>query len=135
MAITSSLDKVRLTIGDNDITSPLFQDDEIQYFLGVRADNVLLASADCCDAAAAKFSRAYNFGVDGQTFDRASVAKMFSDRAKSLRARATGIRTIAATKIDGYSWDIPADQLAASGTANANPRQTYVVIDGLDRIP
>jgi len=133
MTITSTLDKLRLTIGDTDSTAPLFQDDELNYFLDTRSDNILLAAADACDAAAARFARAYDFSVDGQSFSRSSMVAAYRGMAAEFRNRANGLSTVVETKVDGYSQTIDSDQVA--GTDEQNPRQIYTVIHGLDRLP
>lgn len=133
--ITQPRDQVRLQIGDIDPNAILFYDEEIDVYLNARGDAVLVTSADLCDAAATKFARGYDFSTDGQTFNRSQMVAAFTARAKELRARASGLGTLAVTKVDGYSWDIPSDQLASAGTANANPRQTWIVMNNLDRLP
>lgn len=132
--ITSSRDKVRLETGDTDPTAVLFYDEEIDVYLANRANVVLVTAADLCDAAATKFARGYDFGTDGQTFDRSQMTKAYQDRAKSLRARASGITSLPVTKVDGYSQDVDADDVSA-GTASTSVRQRFYSVSGLDRLP
>jgi len=130
MAISTALDKVRLVIGDTDSASYELSDDEINYFIGERGSNVLLAAADCCDALAAKFARAYDFSTDGQSFKRSQAAEAYRAQAKTLRARAQGVVTADSTRVDGYSEDVPNQQVQVTGT---NPRRRYYGQE--DRLP
>ena len=130
MTVTSTRDKLRLLIGDTDSTAPLFQDDELDYFLSVRSDSLLLSAADACEAAAVRFARAYDFETDGQSFKRSQMAKAFKDLAKDLRSRAGGISTVDVTKIDGYSDDIANQAVTGSGTTN--PRHYYARVGVAD---
>ena len=118
------LEKVRLEIGDTDSTAALFTDEELNVWITNRSDNVLLAAADACDAAARKLARAYDFQTDGQAFKRSQLSKAFADQAKDLRARAGGVTTVDVTKIDGYSDDVANQDVTGSGTAN--PRHYYM---------
>jgi hypothetical protein len=130
LAITSTRDKLRLTIGDTNEDSALFQDDELDYFLTARADNILLAAADACDAAAAKFSQAYDFTTDAQSFQRSQQAAAYRAMAAQFRQRAGGIAVVTPTRVDGYSDDIANDDVGESGL---NPRRRFYGEE--DRIP
>jgi hypothetical protein len=88
MPITAPRDRLRLQIGDTDITSAIFTDDELDTFLTERDDNILLAAADACDAAAAKFSRGFDFKWKDGTFSRSQIVTHYKELAKALRARA-----------------------------------------------
>lgn len=114
MTISSDLDRVRLLIGDTDSNDPLFQDDEITYFLELAGQVVLKAAANACDAAAAKFARGFRFKTDDQEFDPTTMTANYREMAVAFRSQATGATGIVPTKIDGYSQDIPADEVAAS---------------------
>ena len=54
---SSKKDQVRLMIGDTDTTDQLVSNEAIEFYLTARGESVALASADCCDIIAAKFSR------------------------------------------------------------------------------
>ncbi|MCR4340776.1 MAG: hypothetical protein NUW01_12920 [Gemmatimonadaceae bacterium] len=130
--ITTARDKVRLEVGDTDSGAVLFYDDEIDVYLNSRADNVLLTAADLCDAAATRYARRFSFSTDGQKFDLAAVTKAFQDRARQLRARARGVQTVEATRVDGYSDDVGNQDVGENAT---NPRQNFYVVGGVDRLP
>ena len=132
MTITATHDQVRLLIGDTDSTAPLFQDDEIRYFLGERGDNVYQAAADACDSAATRYARAYDFETDSQRFMRSQASKAYAAMAKQYRARAQGISSLVPTKVDGFSVNIPADQVQ---TTNANPRRAFYGELDFDAVP
>jgi len=54
--ITTLVGKVRLIIGDTDITNNVFTDEEIEYFLGENDGNINLAAADTLEAWMAKYA-------------------------------------------------------------------------------
>lgn len=122
--LDTDLEKVRLLIGDTDSTAALFQDAEITHFLTVRSSNLYLAAADACEAAAAKFARAFDFATDGQSFERSKMHDAFLAMAEAFRRRndAEGLGEIIMTRVDGYSDDIAADEVTGSTTA---PRRRY----------
>lgn len=117
MSITNDRDRVRLLIGDTDTNDQLFQDDEIAYFLELASNSVLLAAAEACDAAARKYARSIDFATDDQQFKLHQRADTFKALAQELRARAGGVSSVALTKVDGYSTDIPSDQNSTGSTA------------------
>lgn len=138
------LHNVRLEIGDTDSTAALFTDEEIGQYTSARglgagtavssrAAAELLVCADLYDALAGRFARAFDFQTDGQTFKRSQMVDAYLKRAQTLRARASGITTQVVTRVDGYSDDIAADETQSGGTAN--PRQSFYVVGGLDRVP
>jgi hypothetical protein len=133
-AITTARDRVRLQLGDTDSSAVLLYDEELDVYLANRANNVLQASADCAEALAGKFARAYDFETDGQTFKRGQMFRYWSDLAAKLRSRAGGITTVDSTKVDGYSDDIAFQESSYAG-GTANPRQKFYVVGGLDRVP
>jgi hypothetical protein len=133
LAITTVRDEVRLLIGDTDADAPLFQDDELDWFLSERSDNSYLAAADACEAAARKFARAFDFTTDGQSFSRSQMSKAYRDLAKDLRLRAAGgLSTLVPTRVDGYSDDIAADEVQ---TASAPGGRRYFFRIGLEDLP
>jgi len=87
VAITTDRDKVRLKIGDTDMSDPILQDDEIDAALVAWPANLDLAAADSAEAIAAKYSRGFNFSTDGQTFNRRERVVHYMDLAKTLRSR------------------------------------------------
>ncbi len=129
----TALHKTRLEIGDTDSTAALFTDEELDVYLDARSDSVLLAAADACDVLATRFARAYDFSTDGQSFSRSKMTEMYRQRAKDLRTRASGVVTVATTRVDGYSSTVKSDETSAS--TDENVRQTYYVIGGADVAP
>ncbi len=130
-AITDSTEKVRLLIGDTDSSDQLLSDDQIDFFLTERGDNYVLAAADAAEAVAAKFSSAYDFTTDEQSFKRSQVAAQFLALAAKLRLRASNSASVVAlTKVDGFSDDIAADDV---GVTSVNPRRRFYGQE--DRIP
>lgn len=131
---TTTLNRVRFELGDTDSSTALFADEEISAKLAERGDNVLLAAADLCEILARRYARAYDFETDGQVFKRSQMSKAYQELATSLRARAAGVTTVATTRVDGYSSDIPADQVSNAGTATTQPRHRFYA-PRADRIP
>ena len=98
MAISTDLDRVRLMVGDTDVTDPLLTDEEVGVFVDARqittADgdvtNVPAAAADAAGAIAGKFAREFNFSEDGQQFQRAQKVSHYTALEQTLRTRAGG---------------------------------------------
>src|SRR5688500_3172391 len=100
MTLTTDRDKVRLLIGDTDEDDPLLYDDEVDACLAQRIHvdsgtggttyNVIAAAADAAGAISAKFARQFNFGEDGQRFDRAQRVGHYQALEQSLRRRQGG---------------------------------------------
>ena len=124
MTVNTTLEKLRLYIGDTDSAAPLFYDPELQVFLDNNSDNPKLAAIEACMVLATKFARAYDFETDGQRFDRSQMSKAYRELAKALREQASAVTTIDSTRIDGYSDDI-ANQETSLNTSSANPRRRY----------
>lgn len=123
MALTEPRDQFRLELGDTDPDAPLLTDEECDYFLGQRADNVLLAAADACEALARRFARAYDFETDNQSFKRSQQSKQYAALAVSLKARAQGVTSVSSTRVDGYSQDISNTDVFES--SNTGRRRFY----------
>jgi hypothetical protein len=106
--ITTTLDAVRLYIGDTDSDRPLLDDNEVQWLIDQRGGNALLAAADACEALAAHFARepAVVQLDQGQQFDQGDRVEHYTALAKQLRTRAAGgINVMATVKQDGYTTD------------------------------
>lgn len=115
-SITTALARVRLELGDTDSAAPLFTDEEIQVKLDGES-NELLAAAALCDILATRFARAYDFTADGRQFSRSQMSKAYAQRADELRQQSgAGFTTLATTRIDGYSDDVPYDETNAQSS-------------------
>jgi hypothetical protein len=102
MSLDTDRDRIRLLLGDTDPSDPLLYDDEIQSFVDYRqvtleddttVTNIPAAAADAAAAIAARFAREFNFGEDGQRFDRAQKFAHFYELEQTLRRRAGGVAT------------------------------------------
>lgn len=124
--LSTVLAQVRLEMGDTDSAAPLFTDEELQRWITARASNVLLAAADACDALARKFARRFDFQSDNQRFSRSQMSKQYAALAQSLRDRASGVTSVATTRIDGYSQDITTEDVL---TVSENARGRYRRLD------
>lgn len=129
MAITTTRDKLRLELGDNDSNAVLFADDELDYFLAQESDDILAACLRACYAAARKFARAYDFETDGQRFQRSQMQKAYAALAEQLEQQgvtltgSVGVQTVDVTKVDGWSDDIPNQDV--NETSTSNPRHGF----------
>ena len=87
---TGRRDAVRLYIGDTDSTNPLVTDQEIEFALESRSDNLYGASAELLRALASKYARRANTRFEGVSIDYGKIAAEF--RAQALRAEAEALR-------------------------------------------
>ena len=106
---TSDRARVRLELGDTDSTRALFSDEELDDILAQEGDSVLGSAARACEILAVRFARDYDFSVDGASFKKGSIYKMYHEMARRLRAKATGSTTVMPTRKDGYSDDVASD--------------------------
>lgn len=80
--ITNDIGKVRLIAGDNDITNPIFTDEEIQIFLNI-GGSVNLASAMLLEAWASK----YGANIDSESIGDYSYTQKIIGNMLSLAQR------------------------------------------------
>ena len=85
--MTSPKDQVRLIIGDVVSADPQMQDEEIGFFLSVRA-NVWGAAAECLYAMADKFSRSVDKANGQAKANYSQMAKAYASRAMMMDTRA-----------------------------------------------
>lgn len=132
----TDVEKVRLKIGDTNVTAALFSDTEIEYFLEEEAGNVAGAAAAACEALAARFSTDVDVTTDDQSLKRSQRAAAFAKRAEDLREQAeknAGIGTVTTQKIDGYNdTEVGNEDIEGEGSAGGRVRQGYV---NPDRVP
>lgn len=86
---TAAKDRVRVLIGDTDITDPLITDEEIAlYTTGLMAQaNDYLAAASVCDAIAAKMSRRADMSTGGSSVSLSQQTAAYERKARELRRR------------------------------------------------
>ncbi len=83
--LTTNIGKVRLTIGDKDITDTIFTDEELQIFLDDNGDSIPLASADALEAWASTYlANADTEKIGDYSYGQKIVDKMLA-LAKRLR--------------------------------------------------
>ena len=100
--ITTSVGKVRLTIGDTDVspsTDAVFTDEELTYFLSLYSDDVYMASADALEAWAAKYATNADSEHIGNYAYTQKVVDKITALAKQLREKAVSIPYGAAAEI------------------------------------
>lgn len=110
----TDLNSIRLEISDTDKQNPLFQDEEINDLLDEEV-SVLKTAARCCEILALRYARHFDFSADGSSFKKSQVGLAYERQALRLRARADGITVTMPERVDGYSDDIPGDQVDEAG--------------------
>lgn len=98
----SPTDAVRFEVQDTVSTSPLLQDEELQYAIaqesgplptgGYSAAQILSAAAHCCEALVRRFSMQADTTTGSLHVTYSKAALGFAARAKELRARAQGMQ-------------------------------------------
>lgn len=85
----SDLGRFRLELGDLNPSSYLFSDSQAAYYIALHPTNILLSVADALDALANRFAGQFDFDTtSSKSFKLSQKAKMYADRAKTLRERA-----------------------------------------------
>lgn len=112
---TADRNRLRLLIGDTDASRPLFEDAELDDLLSQEGDSINGSAAAACEILAIRYSRDFDFSADGASFSKSQVAKMYSERARLLRARDRGTTVIMPQRKDAYSDDIGADEADVGG--------------------
>jgi len=106
--VTTNVGKVRLLIGDTDITDAQFTDEEIEVFLDQASDDVNIAAANALEAwAAAEKSTLVSETIGDYSYKR-SVSDMLAT-AKSLREKAANTPYLTWSELDLESIGDPED--------------------------
>jgi hypothetical protein len=101
--LSTAIGKVRLLVPDNNSTSYLLEDDEIDYFLAQRGSNAKAAAADCCDQLARQFALKPSFSADGLSVSNGERANTFAARARELRgSMMSAVSSVTLNRSDGY---------------------------------
>lgn len=131
MTISSDRDKLRLELGDRNVNDYIFTNDELDYFLDVESNDITRSKLRAARAAAAYFSREFDFETDGQKFARSQKAQAFKAIVDDLVAQgvttsetssASAFTSVSSTKVDGYSQSVANDEVSQSGTASVYNR-------------
>lgn len=83
----TSIDAIRVLVGDNDAASQLLDDDSI-LLVTAGYSSLRLAAAAVADAIAAKFSRKVSFSLEGLRFENSTKAEAYLKLAERLRLQA-----------------------------------------------
>lgn len=86
-AVPTDKDKVRLLIGDTNTADQQLQNEEITYFLSVRAD-IYLAAADSAKAIGARYARQADTSNLSLSISASQRAEAYAKLAVALEARA-----------------------------------------------
>jgi hypothetical protein len=120
--LSTQIGQVRFRLQDT--TEPaLLTDEEITLCL-TDEGSVAGAAAAGAEAIAHRYAHGLNFKSDDQEFDAGDRAKQWAELATKLRRQAGGTASLVLTKVDGYSQDIPADQVS-TGTASRTGRRNW----------
>lgn len=108
------ISKVRLEIGDTDDGGSKgvkpdgsnLTDAEIDYFLDLNGDDILLAAADACEALARHWSKAVDISVGPHRESLSQAAQRWAQEAARLRSKAgRGFRITKITKPENIDAD------------------------------
>lgn len=135
MSVDTNLEKLRLAIGDTDVSdsgaNAIFKDSELNYFLGEEANDITNSALRACYAAMARFARAYDFETDQQKFHRSQMFSAFAELAERLEAQGatlssatSTVSSVDITRVDGYSDDIPMEDVSST-SSDANARRRF----------
>ncbi len=115
---TADRDRVRLAIGDTDVTRQRFADLELDDFLA-KEGSVPGAGAAAVEALWARLAIEYDFTADGASFARSQQAKALSLLAQNLRRKANAAddTTQHVIRIDGYSTTVRSDEVSENQNA------------------
>lgn len=118
----SDLDHLRFEVGDTGVpgtaggTVWMFADAELNYIISAGSDWTDRV-AWACEVLSRQWTRIPSFSADGLSVKKGEVAKAYEDRARYLRESASksSFGEIVLTRKDGWSDDIPADQVTVAG--------------------
>lgn len=85
--LDTNADLVRFLIGDTDVTSPIFQDEEINAVLVINPAPIE-AAITMANSAAAKFARRASTTIDGLSVQWKEVSENFRSLAANLKQQA-----------------------------------------------
>lgn len=120
--LDTDLDRVRFRIGDTDSTDALLTDAEINAAVTAEG-TVVKAALACVKSILARFSKGYDFATDGQSFSRSQRVAHYQQLLVELRT-AAGVSSVATTRQDAYSDDIPYDDVEST-TSTGRVRVGY----------
>ena len=98
---TNKKNQVRLLIGDTNSSFPILQDEEITFFLTENDDSVLAAAIDCCEAAAAEFSKEADTKNGALSVKASQRSEQYLVMAEKLRLRLSSYSDIF---VGGATW-------------------------------
>lgn len=101
-ALTTALDRVRFTIGDTNMKSPMLLDAEITYALTQQGDTRLCA-ADLLDVLATRYARRPDTSIDGLSIGNSARAEQMRRAAREIRVAVARGGSIGAPIITGLS--------------------------------
>lgn len=99
---TNMVDQVRLLLGDTDMSDPLLQDEEIQFFISTWPDPYSAAAASA-EQIAAQFAREVSSSGDGVQVGTNELQDKFVALAERLRYQAVRLGRAALPYVGGQS--------------------------------
>lgn len=124
----TDVEKVRLKIGDTEVSDALFSDTELEAFLEDEG-TVGGAAAAACESLAARFAPDYDVSTDDQSLKRSQKSAAFAKLAETLRGQEekdAPIETQTTERVDGYNLEgLDNESVAGSGTPGGRVRAGY----------
>ena len=98
--ITTTVGKIRLIIGDTDVTDAVFTDEELTYFLTENSNNVNLAAADALEAWIAKYTTSPDAEKIGDYSYSQKIVEHMNKLAKELREKVAAVPYLTWSEMD-----------------------------------
>ena len=112
----TTLNSVRLELGDTDGARQLFADEEINDVIDEET-TVYVSTARLCEILANRHARDFTFTADGASFQKGGLSDMWRKRGFDYRSKAQESQAVTVTPVDGHSDDIKADQISSDATS------------------
>lgn len=100
--LATDLGKVRLEIPDTDIRKPIFEDEEIQYFLDVNEGDIYLAAAHALSVIMGDPNRSIQWSR-GSVSATKNMQEAIQSRIIQLKAKAGG-QAFASIPVERHDW-------------------------------
>ena len=100
--LATDLGKVRLEIPDTDIRKPIFEDEEIQYFLDVNGGDIYLAAAHALSIIMGDPNRSIQWSR-GSVSATKNMQEAIQSRIMQLKAKASG-QAFESIPVERHDW-------------------------------
>lgn len=100
--LLTAVGQVRLRISDKDLTAPVFQDEEINYFLGQNNGDLIYAAADLLEVIANDPKRMAQYTRGGVSVTREDLF-VHAQEMRRRRDAELGVQIESVTRTDFYT--------------------------------